>query len=232
LQAALQVKGVLFDLWGTLLYNVPLNSRSDYDDLAHRIGSSTERVWREWQALSSLALRGEIKSGEERARRVLTKLNAPLELAPEMAEFERRNRSDDVHFYPGAEKLLADLRQRGYKTCLVSNCNYLTRTVVEGCELPQKMDGIILSYEVGVIKPEPAIYELAAKTIGLPVEDCLFVGDGGDNELIGARQVGCKVAIVRQERGYSYRNPDSDFPFDIDLANVAELGFYLPGPPS
>lgn len=224
------VQGVLFDLWGTLVYNVPRNSRADYDKLAQRIGTTTEEIWKRWSALSKEALRGHIKSGEERARRILQDLDAPLELAPEMAQYEYANRSADVHFFPGVPEMLEELRRRGYRTCLISNCNYMTRSVVDRLELPTRLDGLILSCEVGLVKPEHAIYELGAAQLELKPADCIFVGDGGDGEMDGAKSVGCRIALVTQERGHAFRFPAKDYPYDVRLAAITELLNYLPGP--
>lgn len=224
------MRGILFDLWGTLVYNVPRHKREDYDALARRIGQPTEEVWRKWASFAKEATRGEIKSGEERARRVLTELGAPLEMAPEMARFEYEMRSDDPHFFPGVPEMLEELRRRGYHTCLISNCNYLTSSVVERLELPEKLDSVILSFEVGMVKPDLEIYRLGASRLGLEAADCLFVGDGGDGELDGARAVGCRVALVAQERGHAFRNPAKQYPYDIRLANITELLNYLKQP--
>jgi putative hydrolase of the HAD superfamily len=226
----IKVRGVLFDLWGTLLYNIPRLKREDYDGLARQIGQPTEEIWRKWGSYSKAALRGDIKSGEERATRILTELGAPLDLAPKLAEFEYEMRSADVHFFPGVPEMLAELRQRGYRTCLISNCNYLTPQVVEQVGLPEMLDGIVLSCLVGMVKPELEIYRLGASQIGLEPPGCLFVGDGGDGELDGARAAGCRVALVAQERGHAFRNPSKLYPYDIRLANISELLNYLKEP--
>jgi putative hydrolase of the HAD superfamily len=226
----IKVRGVLLDLWGTLVYNIPRLKREDYDELARRIGQPTEEIWKRWRAYSNASLRGEIKSGKERASRILTELGAPLELAPELAEFEFEMRSADVHFFPGVPEMLAELRQRGYRTCLISNCNYLTPQVVEKMELSKLLDGVVLSCLVGLVKPDLEIYRLGASRIGLEPADCLFVGDGGDGELDGARAAGCRVALVAQERGHAFRNPSKLYPYDIRLANINELLNYLKEP--
>ena len=52
------------------------------------------------------------------------------------------------------------------------------------------VDHLILSYETGLCKPQPEIYQLAAEKLGVTCEDCVFIGDGGSRELYGAAQVG------------------------------------------
>src|SRR3712207_3145762 len=102
-----QIEGVLLDLWGTLIYNTPNRGRKEYEALARQIGHPVEEIWRRWAAYSKEALRGQIKSGEERARRILQELGGPLELAAEMARFEYDNRGANPHFYPGVPEMLA-----------------------------------------------------------------------------------------------------------------------------
>ena len=226
----IKAQGVLFDLWGTLAYNNPKRSRADYQVIAQKVGLSAEEIWRRWGNFSEEALRGRITSGEERAIRILSAVGAPLELANEMAQFEYDNRSAEVHFFPGVAEMLAELRQRGYRTCLISNCNYLTPSVVERLGLPDLLDDVILSCQVGLIKPEVEIYQLGASKLNLDTTDCVFVGDGGDNEMDGARQAGCQIALVTQERGHAFRFPAKNYPRDITLDRIADLLNYLKEP--
>lgn len=46
-----------------------------------------------------------------------------------------------------------------------------------GWGLDELFDAVVISDRVGLRKPDPAIYELAASKIGLPPGDCLFVDD-------------------------------------------------------
>jgi putative hydrolase of the HAD superfamily len=38
------------------------------------------------------------------------------------------------------------------------------------------------------MKPDPRIFQLACKRLGLQPEDCLYVGDGGSNEFTAAKE--------------------------------------------
>ena len=50
----------------------------------------------------------------------------------------------------------------------------------------------MLSYEQGIGKPDPAIYLRTAEELEVSPEECLYVGDGGSNELFTAKEVGMK----------------------------------------
>ena len=214
------VKAVLFDLWGTLVYNVPPSS-VNFQEVAAHVGVSPHALWEAWRKYSYPTLIGEIKSGEERARLVLTDLKQSFDAIPFMTEFEYKNRAVNVNFYPGVPQMLTELRQAGFRTGLVSNCNYLTPGVVERLGLPEKIDHVILSCEVGAAKPEARIYEIARQRLDVQPRECLYVGDGGDNEMLGARKFGFHTAIVEQERGHAFRNP-GDFGTDFRFAKVTD----------
>jgi putative hydrolase of the HAD superfamily len=46
------------------------------------------------------------------------------------------------------------------------------------------------------VKPEPAIFQLCLERLGLPAGSCLFVGDGGSNELSAARAAGLTTVLM------------------------------------
>ena len=52
---------------------------------------------------------------------------------------------------------------------------------------------MILSYEAKLRKPDIRIYRKAADLLGVSPKECVFVGDGGSNELPGARAAGMEA---------------------------------------
>jgi putative hydrolase of the HAD superfamily len=60
----------------------------------------------------------------------------------------------------------------------------------------QIIDVPVFSCEVKIKKPDPRIYRLACKRLRLAPEACLYVGDGIDRELTGAKQVGLSPVLV------------------------------------
>jgi epoxide hydrolase-like predicted phosphatase len=71
-------------------------------------------------------------------------------------------------------------RARGIRTGLVSN-SWGDQTAYDRELLSELFDGVVISSEEGLRKPDPAIYELGAARIGLPPADCVFVDDLGGN---------------------------------------------------
>jgi putative hydrolase of the HAD superfamily len=50
---------------------------------------------------------------------------------------------------------------------------------------------------VGVSKPDARIYEIACEELAVEAADCLFVGDGANDELPGAERVGMAALQLR-----------------------------------
>lgn len=85
------------------------------------------------------------------------------------------------------------LRQAGYRTGLLSNASDEARHLLSGdYPIINYFDGVVISAEVGVMKPEPKIYRLAAESVGVDATEALFVDDVMEN-VAGARAVGMEA---------------------------------------
>ena len=49
---------------------------------------------------------------------------------------------------------------------------------------------------VGFLKPHPETYRVACERLGIAPGECLYVGDGGDNELTGAAAAGLHAVLI------------------------------------
>jgi epoxide hydrolase-like predicted phosphatase len=97
------------------------------------------------------------------------------------------------------------LRQAGYRTGLLSNAGGEARHLLSGdYPIIDHFDGVVISAEVGVMKPDPKIYQLAAERVEVDVTEALFVDDVVEN-VEGARAVGMEAVhftepeLVRQQ---------------------------------
>ncbi|HEX6677154.1 MAG TPA: HAD family phosphatase [Actinomycetes bacterium] len=90
-----------------------------------------------------------------------------------------------------AEVVLA-ARRAGIRTGLLSNSWGEGR--YERDRFAELFDGVVISGEVGLRKPQPAIYTLAASSIGVEPEACVFVDDLYHN-LEPARELGMATVL-------------------------------------
>jgi epoxide hydrolase-like predicted phosphatase len=87
-------------------------------------------------------------------------------------DYMTRNKSNKLLF----DLIRTDLKPK-YKIGLLSNAgdNWLKELFdQEDIEL---FDDIVLSYELGVIKPDPKIYEIAASRLKVEPNECIFIDD-------------------------------------------------------
>lgn len=110
--------------------------------------------------------------------------------------------------------LLELLRERGLKLGLVSNGfdpPDLARAELERVGVAQLLDVIVLSPEVGVRKPDPAIFRKALDTIGVAPENALFVGDMLATDIAGAKALGMHTCQALWFVADTDEEPEADF---------------------
>lgn len=104
---------------------------------------------------------------------------------------------------PEVYQLLEQLKAMGMRLAIVSNCSSEEVKVIRQSRIYGCFDQVILSYETGLQKPDIHIYKKAADLLGVASSECIFVGDGGSNELEGARLAGMKAV---QAKWYTNRH--------------------------
>ncbi len=97
--------------------------------------------------------------------------------------------------YPDAVPTLAALRARGIRTAAVSNVGFDLRPVLDGLGLLEHLDAVVLSYEVGAVKPEPAIFAAACEAVSVAPADALMVGDHAAADG-GAADIGIRTLLL------------------------------------
>lgn len=97
------------------------------------------------------------------------------------------------HLHPEIRPMLKELKSRGLKIGLITNCFSEEANLIRESELFPFFDAPCLSWEVGIRKPDPAIYHRCLEELQVPAEHCLYVGDGGSHELEAARELGMKT---------------------------------------
>jgi epoxide hydrolase-like predicted phosphatase len=180
------IQAVIFDLGGVL---VRTEDRTPRTSLAERLGLTYielgELVFDSQS--SHQAMRGEITT-EEHWDTVRKKLGLSKEEYPRVP----------LEFW-GGDKLDEDLVNylRGlrpqYKTALLSNAwDDLRQMIEEVWDFADAFDQIVISAEVGMVKPEPPIYEMVVADLDVKPGEAVFVDDFPEN-VAGAKAVGLEA---------------------------------------
>jgi HAD superfamily hydrolase (TIGR01509 family) len=230
------VKAVILDLYGTLVYEP--NFEGIFPTLAEAIGVDLPSYLIARQQTVGEAMVGRLATPEARARGILAHLGLPTAngLAIRLGSIERDYRWPKVRTYPSTVPTLLSLRERGLPIGLVSDCTALMgRPILERFDLLPHFNAIALSYEVGHAKPAAEIYWTALDRLGVPPSACLFVGDGGSDELAGARALGMTTVRIDQEGAYArtgHPSPSDYVVVSVDeILNLPPLAPDRPAPP-
>jgi FMN phosphatase YigB (HAD superfamily) len=110
------------------------------------------------------------------------------------------------HWVSGARNLLLDMRSRSLRLGIISNTSGLNLARLRPA-LPRDFDAswfspelVILSGEVGIEKPDPAIFEVAIDRAGVPASACLFCSEDPLDVLV-AQRLGMRSARVLPSSG-------------------------------
>jgi HAD superfamily hydrolase (TIGR01509 family) len=134
----------------------------------------------------------------------------------ELARMEAAIWRSGVRLFDDVLPALGGLRRAGRRLAIVSNCSWQTAGVLEAIGLPGEVDVVVLSFEVGLVKPDPAILRLALERLGADPAGAALVDDVPAN-LDAARALG--MATVLMDRGGVAVAPSH--PVARDLAEAA-----------
>jgi putative hydrolase of the HAD superfamily len=99
---------------------------------------------------------------------------------------------EDVH------EVMDELKQRGYRLGVISNFALTLKHILEVKGILHFFDPVIVSTEVGLEKPNPAIFTLALQKAGLNATDVLYIGDHDKNDIWAPNQIGMDAVKLKR----------------------------------
>lgn len=106
----------------------------------------------------------------------------------------------------GVEVIWETLHRLGLKVAVCSNLAMPYRDALVGC-LPRAPNVLVLSFEVGLMKPQAGIYRLVCSQLGLEPDQVVFVGDSLNADVHGPQAAGLfAVHIDTFEAGLAKKN--------------------------
>jgi len=103
---------------------------------------------------------------------------------------------DAWYAVPGAHRVLEQLRGEGLQTGVISNFDQRLRPLLRALGLHALLDVITLPADTGAAKPEPQIFGVALKRLGLTAQHVTYVGDHVTEDIEAARSVGMRAIDV------------------------------------
>jgi len=189
----LKYRAVIFDLWQTLVPWPADANESYYRWMADAYGAPYERFFEEWTSSFRERNTGPI---ERNLRSVATALAVEPDF-DRVLEWRLEWTRRALVPRPDAVPTLETLRARGHTLGLITVCSQEVADVWDETPFAGLFQSTVFSCSVGLAKPDPQIYELACEELGAEPADCLFVGDGANDELPGAGRVGMSPVQLR-----------------------------------
>ena len=189
----MKYRAVIFDLWQTLVPWPADAAESYYRWMADAYGAPYERFVEEWTSSVGQRATGPI---EANLRSVATALAVEPDFDRVLAwrlDWTRRS----LVPRPDAVPTIESLRVRGHEIGLITVCSQEVAELWDETPFAGLFDATVFSCEVGLSKPDRRIYELASEQLSVQPSECLFVGDGANDELPGAERVGMTALQLR-----------------------------------
>ena len=113
---------------------------------------------------------------------------------------------------------LTTLKDAGYQLGIITNRRSTIADELDELALTDFFPHVIVSGQVGVQKPDPAIFHHAISLVDCAPENCIYIGDNYFADVIGARNAGIQPILI---------DPDGFFP-EADCPVIQKLSDLLP----
>jgi HAD superfamily hydrolase (TIGR01509 family) len=213
---------VFFDIGSTLIDGPPLGPARRLSDT---LGLGPEAA----PELERILFRSPASDPEQLANTIVNRLRIDYDRAFEACRALWNAQLDEAYVLPGAREAIASLRAAGIPRAYLSNiwppfyAHFQEEFAEEAERQPQ-----FLSFETGLMKPDPAFFQLALRAVETRAEDAVMVGDTYKNDIRPAIELGMRTVWVlhRPEKEkadlIAVLNGEAPPP-DLTLTSIAEL---------
>ena len=129
---------------------------------------------------------------------------------------------------PHMRETLTELKAMGMHLGIISNIisHTFVPRLLRDYSIAEDMECVILSSDVGVRKPDAAIFQVAADHIGIAMEEMAYVGDTLSRDVLGCRNAGAGLSIQISNPSMAHRDKDfikTDLKPDFLIQDLSEI---------
>lgn len=136
------------------------------------------------------------------------KVQADRELTLHAGQFFRALSTEYICLYEGAKEMLGKLRKKGKRIYLLSNAQRIfTEYELRMLDIEQYFDGIMISSDYGIKKPDRHLFQILLEKYGLDPEESIMIGNDIKTDIEGARKAGIDTCYIRSNLSPEY--PDA-----------------------
>ncbi len=223
------IKAIYFDLFFTLIVPIYEKTNNEYEIL--NLSVSEWEQYAENDILYHERALGFVKTEKEIIDKIVSLM--PFEVSvikKEQVLFAREQRMKNALQMISKEILdtLEKLKLKDIKLGLISNADCIDCKYWNQSPLFRYFNDSIFSCNVGLLKPDRQIYNLAMQRLDVSPDQCLYVGDGGSNELYGAKSAGMGTVFSEMLETKNAPQRESIIKYsDYHIKHINELFNYL-----
>ena len=183
-------KVIMFDLWFTLAKIKDLQEITK--DIQSKLGDKRFKILKQefinWHKVES--------SNQDFLKRIDSKIQIKKE---ELESIKKYISPSNFEKYSETDEVLSKLKEKGFKLVLITNSPPTSKSSFKKMHLEKYFDKIIFSCEVGYLKPQKEIYELAINSFPFQKSEILMVGDSFEKDVQAANDAGIKGLLIDRE---------------------------------
>jgi len=216
-------QAILFDLYDTLIWLDVQESNRWRQRFADRMSVPLDAFLTVWRRSLNDRMLGKGGGLSDHISAALSELgiSPDVVLIDDLVSIERQRLYHSVKLYPNTVTVLKRLAAKGFRLGLLSNASDGAAIPITYLGIDQLFHQLILSHEVGLLKPDPAIYHLACQRLQVAPEDTMFVADGGFGELDAAHDLGIFTVLIEQDN--QSKDYGSSTRYDAKIRDLREL---------
>lgn len=196
----MKYRAALFDLWGTLAHPFPgaeweeqLYLMADTVNVPREVFSQlwNHETWprRAAGTFPTIASNIEYICRQSGTSVLPERISEAAQIRHAFTQYALRPRAD-------AAATLIELRERGVRLGLLSDCSAEVPDIWFSSELAPLIDAPVFSCRSGTKKPDAALYRAACEQLGVTPSECVYIADGYSNKLAAATALGMHAVLV------------------------------------
>ncbi len=125
----------------------------------------------------------------------------PLMLAQRMSDSYLAYTVEDAYLEPYATETIKYLRDKGYRIHIISDGFFEVQIMkIKMAKIASYISQLISAEEVGVLKPNPQIFEYAVNKANTTKEKSIYIGNSYEHDVLGAYNAGIDQVFYNKDR--------------------------------